>query len=128
MSNLQRLSLAILAVLASSMVANAASASYVYCDNGLRCVKAPCPSNSALDVSTGEVIKGVTIDTERLPPGERDTPDLAEALYSGRVVVRGSIEVRTRTITGKEYKLPYLVASGIERDARAGERQHCSSR
>ena len=44
------------------------------------------------------------------------------------MVVRGSIEVRTRTITGKEYKLPYLVAAGIEREAREGERKHCSAR
>lgn len=128
MSRLQRLSLAILALLASPATANAAGSSYVYCDNGLRCVKAPCPSNSALDVSTGEVIKGVTIDTERLPAGDRDTQDLTEALYSGRVVVRGSIEIRTRTITGKDYKLPYLVAAGIERDARADERKHCFAR
>lgn len=127
MPHLQRCSLVVLALLTGPVCANAAS-SYVYCDNGLRCVKAPCPSNSALDVSTGEVIKGVTIDTERLPPSERDAPDLAEALYSGRVVVRGSMEVRTRTITGKEYKLAYLVAAGIERDAREGERKHCSAR
>lgn len=127
MSRLQHCSLLALALLASPAAAAAASR-YVYCDNGLRCVKAPCPSNSALDVSTGEVIKGVTIDTEQLPPGDRDAPDLAEALYSGRVVVRGNIEVRTRTITGKEYKLPYLVAAGIERDARESERKHCSAR
>jgi hypothetical protein len=128
MSRLQRCFLVVLVLLASPAAASAASSSYVYCDNGLRCVKAPCPSNSALDVSTGEVIKGVTIDAERLPPGDRDAPDLAEALYSGRVVVRGSMEVRTRTITGKEYKLPYLVAAGIERDARADERKHCFAR
>lgn len=128
MSRLQRSSLFVLALLATPAAANAAGSSYVYCDNGLRCVKAPCPSNSALDVSTGEVIKGVTIDTERLPAVDRDAPDLAEALYSGRVVVRGSIEVRTRTITGKEYKLSYLVATSIERDARADERKHCFAR
>lgn len=108
--------------------ANAASGSYVYCDNGLRCVKAPCPSNSALDVFTGETIKGVAIDTERLPPEDLNAPDLAEVLHSGGVVVRGSIEVRTKTITGKQYRLPYLVASSIEREAREDERRHCSAR
>lgn len=128
MSHLHRCSLLVLALLTGPAAANAASSSYVYCDNGLRCVKALCPSNSALDISTGEVIKGVTIDTEQLPPGDLDAPDLAEALYSGRVVVRGSIEIRTRTITGKEYKLPYLVAAGIEREARKGERKHCFAR
>ena len=45
----------------------AADSSYVYCDNGLRCFKAPCPSNSALDLATGKIIKGVSIDIDGLP-------------------------------------------------------------
>ncbi|MFD1986197.1 hypothetical protein ACFSOZ_27505 [Mesorhizobium newzealandense] len=106
----------------------AAESSYVYCDNGLRCFKAPCPSNSALDLATGTIIKGVSIDSSGLPQADKAIADLSDALYAGKVVVRGSIEHRTQTITGKEYSLPWLVATGIVRTAKDSERQHCSSR
>ncbi|QPC90797.1 hypothetical protein [Mesorhizobium sp. INR15] len=105
-----------------------AESSYVYCDNGLRCFKAPCPSNSALDLATGKIIKGVSIDASRLPQADKAITDLSDALYAGKIVVRGSIERRTQTITGKEYDLPWLVANGIVRTARDNERKHCSSR
>ena len=105
----------------------AAESSYVYCDNGLRCFKAPCPSNSALDLATGTIIKGVSIDSSGLPPADKAIIDQSDVLYSGKIVVRGSIEQRTQTITGKEYSLPWLVATGIVRTAKESERKHCSS-
>ena len=105
----------------------AAESSYVYCDNGLRCFKAPCPSNSALDLATGTIIKGVSIDTSGLPQADKAITDQSDALYSGEIVVRGSIEHRTQTITGKDYSLPWLVATRIVRTARDSERKHCSS-
>jgi hypothetical protein len=105
----------------------AAESSYVYCDNGLRCFKAPCPSNSALDLATGTIIKGVSIDSSGLPQADKAITDLSDALYAGKIVVRGSIEHRTQTITGKEHSLPWLVATGIVRTAKESERKHCSS-
>ena len=105
----------------------AAESSYVYCDNGLRCFKAPCPSNSALDLATGTIIKGVSIDSSGLPQADKAITDLSDALYAGKIVVRGSIEHRTQTITGKDYSLPWLVATGIVRPAKESERKHCSS-
>ena len=104
--------------------AYAAPGLYVYCNNGLRCVKAPCPSNNALDLKTGAIIKGVSIDTKRLP--EKDRP--ADLLYAGRLVLRGSVERRTVSYTGKTYELPYLVATAIERKATAGETARCKAR
>ncbi|MBN9219199.1 MAG: hypothetical protein J0I79_14705 [Mesorhizobium sp.] len=104
-----------------------AESSYVYCDNGLRCFKAPCPSNSALDLATGKVIKGVSIDTSRLPPKDRAMTEASDVLYAGKIVVRGSIEHRVQTITGKDYRLTWLVATSIQRTARNSERKHCSS-
>jgi hypothetical protein len=106
----------------------AAQSSYVYCDNGLRCFKAPCPSNSALDLATGTIIKGVSIDPSGLPQADKAIIDQSDVLYSGKIVVRGSIEHRTQTITGKEYSQPWLVATRIVRTARDSERKHCSSR
>jgi hypothetical protein len=100
--------------------------SYVFCENGLRCVMAPCPSNSALDLATGKVIKGVSIDVDALPQQDKAL-DLARTLYVGKVVVLGSIENRTQTVNGKQYTSPWLVATGIERAARDSERGHCSA-
>jgi hypothetical protein len=122
---------AFLTVAASSFCAlpsfAAAQSSYVYCDNGLRCFKAPCPSNSALDLATGTIIKGVSIDPSGLPQADKAITDLSDALYAGKIVVRGSIEHRTQTITGKDYSLPLLVATRIVRTAKDSERKHCSS-
>lgn len=125
-----RLHIAIPIVMAASICAApafAAESSYVYCDNGLRCFKAPCASNSALDLATGKIIKGLSIDTNGLPQADKAL-DLSDKLYAGRIVVRGSIEPRTQTITGKEYTLPWLVATQVERAAKDSERKHCSSR
>lgn len=105
----------------------AAESSYVYCDNGMRCFKAPCPSGSARDLVTGTIIKDVSIDTSGLPQADKAITDQSDVLYSGKIVVRGSIEQRTQTITGKNYSLPWLVATRIVRTAKDGERKHCSS-
>ena len=105
----------------------AAESSYVYCDNGLRCFKAPCPSNSALDLATGAIIKGVSIDASGLPQQDKAMPDLSDALHAGKIVVRGAIEQRTQTIDGKNQSVPWLVATRILRAARDSERRHCSS-
>ncbi|WP_192253205.1 hypothetical protein [Mesorhizobium silamurunense] len=100
--------------------------SYVPCDNGLRCVMAPCPSNSALDLASGKIIKGVLVDIDGLPQHDKAL-DLADKLYAGNVVVAGTIENRPHTFNGKQYSLPTLVASGIERAAKDSERGHCSA-
>ncbi|MER9330189.1 hypothetical protein [Mesorhizobium sp. M0488] len=125
------LRLAFLSVAAASICAlpafAAAESGYVYCDNGLRCFKAPCPSNSALDLATGQITKGVSIDAGRLPQADKAITDQSDVLYAGKIVVRGSIEHRTQTITGKDYNLPWLVATRIVRTAEDGERKHCSS-
>lgn len=105
----------------------AAEASYVFCDNGLRCVKAPCPSNNALDLATGVVTKGVSIDTERLPEKDR-TADLPNRLYAGTIVLAGFLETRNVTYTGRDHSLPYLVATGVERGATPDESARCKAR
>lgn len=102
--------------------------SYVFCDNGLRCVAAPCPSSSALDLATGEVIEGVSIDTSRLPPKDEATIGLSEKIYAGRIVLRGSIEEQSVRLGELTYKLPFLVATGIVRVSKDSERKHCSMR
>lgn len=107
--------------------ARADQGSYVPCDNGLRCVMAPCPSNSALDLATGKIVKGVWIDIDGLPQQDKAL-DLSDKLYAGKVVVAGTVENRPHTFNGKQYSLPTLVATGIERAAKDSEPAHCSSR
>ncbi|MER9439312.1 hypothetical protein [Mesorhizobium sp. M0618] len=63
-----------------------------------------------------------------MPRADKAITDLSDALYAGKIVVRGSIEQRTQSITGKEYNLPWLVATRIVRTAKDSERKHCSSR
>lgn len=101
--------------------------SYVPCDNGLRCVMAPCPSNSALDLASGKIIKGVSVDIDGLPQQDKAL-DLSDKLYAGKVVVAGTIENRPHIFNGKQYNLPTLVAAGIERAAKDSECGHCSAR
>ena len=101
--------------------------SYVPCDNGLRCVMAPCPSTSALDLATGKIVKGVWVDTDGLPQQDKAL-DLSDKLYAGKLVVTGTIENRPYSFNGKQYSLPTLVATGILRTAKDSERKHCSSR
>ncbi|KQZ15963.1 hypothetical protein ASD44_11500 [Mesorhizobium sp. Root554] len=115
-----------IACLALMSVAEASAGLYVVCDNGLRCIMAPCPSSSALDIATGRIVKGVSADTSGLPRKDR-TPELSDALYSGRLVLRGSITNRVQTFNGKLHTLPVLVATAVERKAKASERRHCSS-
>ncbi|MDX8530724.1 hypothetical protein RFM41_03085 [Mesorhizobium sp. VK25A] len=104
-------------------LAAAEGSSYVYCSNGIVCVKAPCPSGDALDLTTGTVIKGVAIDTTRLPLLDRAAVDFPDKLHAGKIVVRGSIQHRDG-----EHSLPWLVATGVERAAKQSERKHCSAR
>ena len=120
--------LAVAASICASPSLAANEASYVYCDNGIRCFAAPCPSDSALDIATGTIIRGVSIDTSGLPQQDKAIIDLSDALFAGKIVVRGSIKQRTQTITGKNYILRWLVATRIVRTAKDSERKHCSSR
>jgi hypothetical protein len=114
-------------VLVSAVSASAGEGSYVFCDNGLRCVMAPCPSSNALALATGTVTRGVSIDTERLSQKDR-TDDLPDDLYSGRLVLKGFIEERAVKHAGKAYRLPYLVATAVEREATSGETARCKAR
>lgn len=113
--------------LSAAEVRAAGQGSYVPCDNGLRCVMAPCPSNSALDLASGKTVKGILVDIDGLPQQDKAL-DLADKLYAGKLVVAGTIENRPHIFNGKSYSLPTLVATGIERAAKDSERGHCSSR
>jgi hypothetical protein len=103
-------------------LAAARSRDYVYCSNGIVCVRAPCPSGNALDLVTGKIIKGVALNTTELPPRDRSAPDVSDKLHAGKLVVRGSIQHR-----GEPNDPPMLVVTNIERASRTGERKRCAA-
>ena len=98
---------------------------YVVCDNGLRCVTAPCPSSTALDLATGEMFKGVRPDISELAEADQRRIQDTDALYYGRLVLRGHLSDRDLPLAGKSVTLPSLVVTGIERAATSDERRFC---
>jgi hypothetical protein len=104
--------------LLSAQIAHAQGAerSYIPCDNGIRCVRAPCEHTSAREIGTRTVTRLYRVDISRLSPEDRARENLGPDLYNGRLVVRGRIDTATRT----------LIASRVERRSRLEERAHCS--
>ncbi|MGO4670281.1 hypothetical protein [Bosea sp. 2RAB26] len=70
----------------------AAQALFVACDNGLRCVQAPCPSKDVVLVPSGRRYAKTDPDLSALPPADAARRDLANGLYSGRLVLSGTVE------------------------------------
>lgn len=106
---------ALLPLLVSPLAA--ADARYVVCDNGLRCVTAPCPSSAILNLDSGEEFKGVSPDIGGLAEADRQRIRETDALYYGRLVLHGHVEA----VAGKRT----LVVTGVAREATAEERRHC---
>ncbi|HEV7250770.1 MAG TPA: hypothetical protein VGN93_27655 [Shinella sp.] len=98
---------------------------YVVCDNGLRCVKAPCPSSTMRNLETGAEFKGVGPDIAGLTDVDQQRIRDTDALYYGSLVLSGHAEDREQDIAGKRQSLPVLVITGIARETTAAERRHC---
>ena len=105
-------------LLAVTSPSPAKDAVYVACDNGLRCVKAPCPSTTVRELATGKEWKGTSPDIGRLSEADQGRIRETDALYFGRLVLRGHVERRVNAPS-------VLVVTGIERKARPAERRHC---
>lgn len=114
----------LLFVLLVSPVA-AAETPYVVCDNGLRCVRAPCPSSTMRNLETGAEFRGVAPDIAPLSDADQQRIRDTDALYYGRLVLNGHTETREQDIAGKRQSLPVLVITGIARESTAAERRHC---
>lgn len=115
----------ILAAIPALFAAPAGAASYVVCDNGLRCVVAPCPSTNALNVATGSLRKGVWVDVTGMSP--RDQREIARrnALYEGTLVISGRLEQRMVKSIGGPKSLPFVVGERLGRRSTASERRLC---
>jgi len=99
---------------------------YVYCDTGIHCIRAPCPSRTARDLQTGERLLGVQLDLSGLSEGQRRRSDLQTALYRGTIVLGGRTTI-AKSRTG-DSTVRVLLVSRIIRDATPAERSHCSFR
>jgi hypothetical protein len=110
-------------LLASGAEAQSDERLYVYCDNGTRCIRAPCPSRSARDVQTGETLRGIHLDLGGLAEAERKRSDLHDALYHGTLVLGG--RKTTAQVDGSQVSA--LAISRIIRPSTKAERSHCSS-
>lgn len=87
---------------------------YVACDNGTRCVTAPCASLDAFDLTTGEFHAGVDVDAATL--GDAD----ASGLFDGTAVFLGRLQAE------EDAGPPTILVSRIERPATPAETRLCT--
>jgi hypothetical protein len=76
-------------------------------------------------LGTGRQWKGVSPDIGRLSETDQRRIRDTDALYFGRLVLRGHVEQRMQKIAGRRQELPVLVVTGILREARPAERRQC---
>jgi hypothetical protein len=85
-------SLLTVAALAAATCPAGAQALFVTCDNGLRCVRTPCPSKDVVLVPSGKRFARTEPDLSGLPPADAARRDLSDGLYYGRLVLSGTVE------------------------------------
>jgi hypothetical protein len=72
-------------------------------DNGVRCVRAPCPTLDALPVdSAADSVRVVEVDLSALGLSPKDTQRLVAMVHEAGLLVRGQVEQRT-DVRGKPY-------------------------
>lgn len=103
----------------------AAAGDFVVCDNGLRCIMAPCPSTNVLDVKTRKLHRGVSADASRLSPADRAAVERRNGFYEATLVFSGRIV--KRQLQGPAGSRPgqVLVPQRVERASTAAERRLC---
>ncbi len=95
----------------------AADGLYVVCDNGLRCFNAPCPSSTVRDLATRKTFKSISPVLDGLAEADRERINQTDALYFGRLALRGHVEIRE--------KASVLVVTSVARKTSARERHGC---
>ncbi len=89
---------------------------FVACDNGLRCVREPCPSRDIVLLPSGERLEKTSPDLSGLSPEDEARLREADGLYHGSIVLEG-------TVAGGA-----VVATRVVRDAAAEEAALCRQR
>lgn len=109
----------------AKIVAEPPAARFVACDNGLRCIKAPCPSRSAVNLDTGEITRGVGFDLRALTPEARASLE-PSGLYYGTRILEARIENRVhgpRAEGGRQP--PLLVVTAVFGPSTPAEAAQC---
>ena len=99
---------------------------YVTCDNGLRCIMAPCPSLNARNLATGETERIAKVDLSRLSLAERRQIARNDATYHGLVVLDGDVRSH-RVSSANRAAATVLVVKHLERRSTWWERRQCRS-
>lgn len=115
----------VIAIAFACTASPAHAASYVVCDNGLRCIVAPCPSTNALDVKSRKLRKGIWVDAASMSSSDRAEIERYNGLYEGTLVVSGRFVQRTVKSIGGPKSLPFLVGEKIERKSTRREQRLC---
>lgn len=123
MSALARFAACVLAAWAGA--ASAAAEPYVVCDNGLRCVRAPCPTKNVLDFASGAVVRVTGVDLARLEPPDRERMRRGSAADDGSHVLEGAVVDTIVEVGGKAQPAPLFVVTRIVRAATDAERLQC---
>ena len=113
-----------LAVTVLSAPAQAASL-FITCDNGLRCVRSPCPSYDAIEIPSGERYSRILVDINGLGARERARSDLPNGLYRGSLAFSGAIERGASVVNGRSIPTTTLRVTRIARTAMASEALLC---
>lgn len=100
----------------SATLAAAEEVTFVTCDNGLRCIRAPCPARDVVLLPSGRRLARTEPDLSGLNPADRKRLAEGDGLYYGTVVLSGTIEGGSQT---------RVIARGIVRPATAAEASLC---
>ena len=87
---MKRLFLALCA--ASFATAGSAEDLFVSCDNGIRCIRAPCPSRDVVLLPSGKRYARTGLRFEGLSEVDKKRLAGSSGLYDGTVVLGGTIE------------------------------------
>lgn len=68
-----------------------AETQFVTCDNGLRCIKAPCPSRDTVEIGSGKRYAGVSVNVTGLSDFDKARKDLEQGLYAAALVLAGNV-------------------------------------
>ena len=114
------------ALLCLVLPAAASESLFITCDNGLRCVRAPCPSWDTVALPSGKRFARTAMDFGGL--SEQDKAQLHEGdrLYHGKLVLAGTVSREA----GGDLKTSRATIRGsrIVRAATAGESALCRQR
>ncbi|WP_018633175.1 DUF6748 domain-containing protein [Neomegalonema perideroedes] len=98
---------------------------WIACQNGLLCVRAPCPSINALNLGTGEIRSIHRTEISQLSPAEQAAAMEENALRSGTRVLEGEIRTRPVSFGGREEPEISLVAAALGRASTPAEQAAC---